>query len=321
VIVGHQLTEKDQMFSAGNKVPWHGLGRVVENVNTIEEGMQLANLDWRVTLKPLVLQETQKLVTHRAVVREDTNDVLGIVGPNWQPLQNIDSFKFFNSFLESGVATLETAGSLRGGEIVWVLAKIKDSECEIVKGDPLERYVLLSNGHNGLLAVRVGFTTVRVVCANTLNASHNSEASKLIRIKHTGQLQNNLDNVKSVMNVAQSEFIADIEKMKVLVKKGINKDDIKKYVKLTFFSNKTFDTDRKENKFNQMVNTIESLMETGLGSDIKSVKGTMWGLYNASTEYLSHHACRSVENRMQSLWFGQNNKLNERLLQVALEMV
>ena len=284
-------------FNSGffvKEAAWHQLGNVIQQAPSIEEGIKLAGLDWNVTLKDLVIKENQKAVTHRAVVREDTGATLGIVGPNWQPLQNIDSFKFFDQFIEAGQVELETAGALREGGVVWVLAKIKRSPVEIVKGDPLERYVLLSNGHNGMLAVRVGFTTVRVVCNNTLNIAHNSDASKLIRIKHSSRVQQNLENIKMVMDVAESEFLATVDQMRLLARKDINQQDIKDYVHISFFDGRPLDNTRTINNYNRMVNRMEQLIETGLGSDIKNVKGSVWSLYNAATEYLTHEACKTV---------------------------
>jgi phage/plasmid-like protein (TIGR03299 family) len=317
--MAHHITKTDQMFSV-KETPWHRLGKVVEQAPSISEGLQLANLDWTVKTVPLFTKENIQ-VTHKAVVREDTNHILGVVGPNWTPLQNKDAFNFFNDFIEQKVASLETAGSLRGGEIVWVLAKINIDPIEVVKNDPIERYILLSNGHNGLLAVRAGFTNIRVVCNNTLTIAHNSEESKLLRVKHTSNVKTNLDLIQTIMNVQQSQFVADIDKMRLLTKSDIVKKDIEKFVKMTFFKNKPVETERQIHNVNKMVLQLEDLIENGKGADIKNVKGTMWNLYNAATEYTTHLSSKTDESRLHSLWFGQNSKLNDLFLTTALEMV
>jgi len=58
--------------------------------------------------------------------------------------------------------------------------------------------------------VKVGFTPVRVVCNNTLCLAHDSEASKLLRVKHTSQIVENLASIRDIMDFARSEFHATI---------------------------------------------------------------------------------------------------------------
>ena len=94
--------------------------------------------------------------------------MLGIVGPRFAVLQNKDAFGWFQPFLDAKEAALHTAGSLRGGSRIWVLAKLNRDPLVIAAGDEVEKFILLSHGHDGRLAVRGGFTPIRVVCQNTL---------------------------------------------------------------------------------------------------------------------------------------------------------
>ena len=125
-----------------------------------------AGLDWQVETEPLFRGNGQE-VKAQASVRTSDNRVLGVVGPRWTPLQNKDAFKVFEPLVDSGDMTLHTAGSLRNGERVWVLCQLNLDNSEIVKGDEIAKFALLSNGHDGKLAVHLGFTPIRVVCANT----------------------------------------------------------------------------------------------------------------------------------------------------------
>jgi phage/plasmid-like protein (TIGR03299 family) len=141
-----------------------------------------AGLDWEVELVPLITADTQSQVAHRAVRRTSDARVLGVVGPRYAPLQNKDAFGWFQPFLDVREAALHTAGSLKSGSRIWVLAKLNRDPLVIAEGDTVEKFLLLSHGHDGSLAVRCGFTPVRVVCANTLAMAHGSDASKLIRM-------------------------------------------------------------------------------------------------------------------------------------------
>ena len=323
--MAHMIEEKDTMFSV-KQTPWHQLGVVLPAAPTIAEAIVAAGLDWEVELKTLKLADGTDTIglNHKAVVRKDTNASLGVVGPTWRPLQNKEAFGFFDSFIESGEVTLETAGSLRNNKTIWVLAKINNASGEVVKNDTIERYVLLSHAHDGTMAIRTGFTDVRVVCNNTLTASFNSQASKLIRVKHNSRIERNLDTVKKCMDLANSEFKANLELLKLLANKDINQNDVKKFVRAIWFDTTILEgtnvNQRALNNYNDRIRDMNRLMETGRGHDLPGVNGTLYGLYNAATEYLTHEASETVETRLNSLWFGENSRLNEKILRVSLEL-
>jgi phage/plasmid-like protein (TIGR03299 family) len=151
------------------ETPWHGLGTPLaeEDLYDWQRTSKKSGLDWEAELVPLLTADTQAKVEHQAVRRKSDNRILGVVGPRYTILQNKDAFKWFQPFLDAREAALHTAGSLQEGSRIWVLAKLNRSPLVIAAGDEIEKFVLLSHGHDGSLAVRVGFTPIRVVCANT----------------------------------------------------------------------------------------------------------------------------------------------------------
>lgn len=175
------------------------------------------------------------IVDRYAVCRKVDDSVLGIVGPDYTPLQNNEAFAWFHPFLDAGGVTIETAGSLKGGTIVWVLARIEAGELHVSEKDKIAHYVLLSNSHDGSLSVRVGFTPpVRVVCNNTLSLARESEASKLLRVKHTVRVIENLEYIREIMDLAHKEFYATVRQYQALRQKQISHDDLAKYVRVVF---------------------------------------------------------------------------------------
>tara|TARA_R100000951_G_scaffold101420_1_gene92998 strand:+ start:46808 stop:47827 length:1020 start_codon:yes stop_codon:yes gene_type:complete len=313
---------KANMFYKGD-VPWHKLGTFIEEDKnlTSEEAIVAAGLDWKVETKPLFLDDGTQAPSN-AVVREDTNAILGVVGQSYKPLQNKEAFDFFNPFIESGEASFETAGSLKDGKRIWALAKINSAPIQIAKGDDIEKYVLLSNGHDGTMAVRVGFTPIRVVCQNTLSMSHSKDVSQLIRLKHTANLQENLEKVREIMNIANQQFEATAEQYKFLANKTVSQADLAKYVKLVFIGDKYEEMEAMGLKpGNQILAKIIPLFEKGRGNDMASVKGTAWAAYNAVNEYLQYERGNDDETRLDKLWFGDSATLNQRALNVITKLV
>jgi phage/plasmid-like protein (TIGR03299 family) len=299
--------------------PWHGLGTKLaeEDLYDLARTCEKAGLNWDVELTPIVTADTQAKVEHKAVRRTSDNRILGVVGPRYTVLQNKDAFAWFQPFLNAREAALHTAGSLRQGSRVWVLAKLNREPLVVAPGDEVEKYLLLSHGHDGSLAVRVGFCPVRVVCSNTLALAHGSDASKLIRVRHSKSLLANLQNIREIVDAANAEFVATAEQYRLLARRDINQADLRKYVKRVL---KVEEQEEISTRTANVIERIVGLFETGRGNDLPTVRGTLWTAYNGVSEYLGYVRGRSQQTRLDSLWFGEAAGLNRHALQVALDM-
>lgn len=313
------INGKAQAFFVG-ETPWHKLGTVLEAPPTIEEGIRLAGLDWTVGLKPLQTMEGET-VDHRATYRRTDGKIFGVVGPAYTPLQNSEAFQWFQPLLDTGEVFLHTAGSLQEGRKVWMLAKINKPALEIADGDTVERFILLSNSHDGTRAVRVGFTPIRVVCANTLRMAHDAdmEANRLIKVLHTKNVLVALDRLREMMNVANASFEATADQYRKLARYHVSRADMKRYIKIVLGVENEDDAKLPAQTLNK-IRAILVLAEKGKGNDTQAVRGTLWAAYNGLTEYLGTEFGRNQENRMDALWFGQNATLSSKALEIALTM-
>ena len=299
--------------------PWHGLGTPLEEADLYDwqSACVKSGLNWDVELTPLVTADTLATVSHRGVRRKSDSRILGVVGPRYHCLQNRDAFKWFQPFLEAKEAALNTAGSLQEGSRIFVLAKMNRDPLVIAAGDEVEKFILLSHSHDGSLAVRVGFCPIRVVCSNTLALAHRSDASKLIRVKHSASMMENLANIREVMNVANSEFEATAEQYKLLARRSINQNDLQRYVKKVL---KVENQSKISTRTNNMIQEIIGLCESGKGNTMPSIKNTYWSSYNGVTEYLGYRRGNNENNRLNSLWYGDSANMNKHALETALSM-
>jgi len=309
--------EIETMMYVGKK-PWHGLGKAIPEGKklSVPEAITAAGLDWEVGMQKVYVnasydkKQYPALKDYMATYRKTDNKILGIVSEKYTPLQNKDAFHWFQPFLDANAATLATAGSLYEGRRIWVLAKIADCTAGIKGSDEVSQYILLSNSHDGSLAVRVGFTPIRVVCNNTLCMAHESKASKLLKVRHSSGLKANLELVRETMNIATQEFDATIKQYREMASKEITSVKLEKYVRKVFNIEKTGG--------DKLLPKIIYLFENGRGS--REAGKTYWGAYNAVNGYFNYFRGKTQENTLNSIWFGESAELNRKALNVALEM-
>ena len=216
----------ESMFST-RVTPWHGLGVIVSEAPSSLDAISLAGLDWKVEQKKIYLENGTEIKDAFANVRSSDGKPLGIVGNRYQIVQNSDAFSFTDTLLGEGVR-YETAGSLKDGKTIWLLAKLPD-KYEIL-GDKVDPYIVFTNTHDGSGAVKVAMTPVRVVCNNTLNMAMRS-AHRTWSARHTGDINNKLDNAKTTLQLADKyltetkNLFEDLYKVKmndILLQKVVN---------------------------------------------------------------------------------------------------
>jgi phage/plasmid-like protein (TIGR03299 family) len=322
--MAHEITNKDTMFSVGT-TPWHGLGTVLDSPPTVAEALRLAGLDWSVYTSPLHarLQTPEggffdSLVASRAVVRGDSHEVLGVVGAGYQPLQNTQALAWFDPWLASGKVTLETAGSLRGGRIVWALARIVSDPIVVNGDDVVNKYVLIAHGHDGTFAIRAGLTPIRVVCRNTLGfaLAAGDKSGSIFRLSHRSGV------VERMAEVAQAIGRMDerLNEQGDAYRKMAGTDVVGGDERMVAFMGAVYEQTTEAVRKGRRLDQVSELFASGQGQDLRGAHGTYWGLWNAVTEFETHHAGRTAEGRAHSTAFGTGRDVIRRGFDVALSM-
>ncbi len=316
-----------RMFSV-QKTPWHKLGVILPEAPTAEQAIMAAGLDWTVSKRQVYFQQKidgqmQVAKDQFAVVRDQDERHFGGAGNTWQPLQNAQAFSFFDPFIESGEASFETAGSLDQGKRIWVLAKIKRDPIEVVKGDTIDKYILLSNRHTAGYAVVGALTPIRVVCANTEAMALNT-TRKMFKSTHSQKMHERLAEVQVQISYADQAFEKTAEYYRAFARKQITQKELENFTNAVFGYADVVKKGREEAFKQKQHETIQRLFETGRGSDIKGVRGTVWGAYNTVTEFIQHEMGSKVtidDKRLETAWFGNGMNLNVHAFNVAKDMV
>lgn len=304
---------KAQMAYAGD-VPWHGLGTAVPADLTPEQMLDAAGLNWSVRKVPAFadINGTQVAVGHSALVRSMDDKILDVVSDDWNPVQNQEAFEFFNDFVAAGDMEMHTAGSLRDGQIVWGLAKVKES-FDLFKGDQIDSYLLFSNFHKYGHSTDVRFTPIRVVCNNTLTLSLNSRVENMAKISHRKVFD--ADNVKLMLGIAHDKLAQYKEMAGFLGSKRFNNESIVDYFTRIFPVTGSKDS-KKEVSRNAAL--AVDVLEQQPGAEY--AEGTWWQAFNTVTYMTDHLLGRNADNRLTSAWYGYNKGLKTKALELAVEM-
>src|SRR4051794_13263772 len=200
--MAHGITNADSMMSV-RRVPWHGLGVVLdERPQTLADALAAAGLTWTVAKEPLCRADGRVVAGHHATVRQDTDQVLGVVSDDYVVVQNHECFGFLANLLGSELV-FETAGSLWGGRQVFITAELP--EHITVGGDEVRPYVVLSAWHTGTGAIRAMTTPVRAVCANTVRAAL-QRARAGYRVAHVGDPTAQLHEARAVLGMTVNYY-------------------------------------------------------------------------------------------------------------------
>jgi len=299
-----------------NEVPWHGLGVKVDGDLTPQQMLEAAGLDWRVNTQPCftMIDDKRVKIGKQALIRDRDNKILDIISDDWKPMQNEDAFAFFNDFIAAGDMSMETAGSLKGGKIVWALAAVKES-FELFGGrDKVDAYLHFTNPHSYGQSIDVRFTPIRVVCNNTLTLSLRTQSKNLVKVNHRREFDPEL--VKETLGVAKNKLNAYKEMAEFLSTKRFTNESIVEYFTRVFPVASSKADPKKE--ISKSTKLAMEVIDTQPGAELG--EGTFWQAFNTVTYMTDHLIGRSPDTRLQSAWYGTNQNLKTKALELAMEM-
>ena len=295
----------ETMAYAG-ETPWHGLGVSVSNELTPAQMMQKAGVNWEVhEVESFVEFNGDRIPTgQKSLIRGSDSKLLTNVGADWKPVQNETAFDFFSEFVLSGDMEMHTAGSLRDGQYVWALAKVKES-FDVFGEDTVESFLLFSNPHVYGKSVDVRFTPIRVVCNNTLSMSLEGKAKNGVKVGHPAEF--NADSVKETLGLAHEKFAKYKEMAEFLGSRKVTAESLIQYYNTVFPNTSRTEMPKEVNQYEGLSRNAKlcyDALEVQPGAQFAA--GSWWQAFNSVTYITDHVQGRNSDNRLHSQWFGQN---------------
>lgn len=305
-----------------NEVPWHGLGKRVNDSLTTDDMLREAGLDWLVERRNMIIPQPEgsrefpiPVEGFAALVRDKDNAVLDVVGSRYVPTQNHEVFEFFREFVEAGSAKMDTAGSLMGGRYVWALASLGRS-FKINGNDEVGGYLLAASPHQQGKSLIFKFTAVRVVCNNTLSLALRSSGGQEWRMSHRRHFDEvAIEDAKEALGIANEQMTTFEANARKLHKMKLSEQDVIRVFARAHGVEDVSEVVKDFSLAGPKLQTTFEIYKRAPGAEL----GTGWGALNAITYYCDHVVGRGQDRRLTNAWLGKHAVLKERVLARLLD--
>lgn len=311
-------------FAAKGEKAWHGLGQYVSEAMTAEQAIKLGGLDYTVEKRPLFVpgQDGQyvEVPGYFSNVRVDNDAPLGVVKSRYRIVQNKDAFGFFDSIIDQGEAIFETAGALGKGERIFITAKLPEDM--LVKGERVEKYIMLTNSHDGSTTIIAGFTPIRVVCNNTLTAALKGGLDNKVSISHTASAESRLKEASRLMGIA-SRYMTEVNTIfEDMTTKRLSDIELKHFIE-TIMKRETKETDKDAStRMKNLIDEVYSFTVSHPTQTTEAAYRTLWGAYNGISGFYTHMKdYKTNDQRMKDLTYGYANEKIAKAFDLATTMI
>ncbi len=326
------------------ETPWHALGVNVASLQSARDMLTHASMDWPVVTEPVYMSDGNggyiAIPDKSVILRGDTRYPFDIASDHYNPIQNAQNADTLDAIIANG-ATVETMGAIDNGARCWALARIPKT-FEVVSGDTVDTYILLTWGHDGKHGVSGYLTGIRVVCANTLNMATSGKAG--FSVRHSKNAEVRMEDARQALGLVYKEIEDTAATFKRLAEVPMPDGDSRLYLEQVFpypagvsetaaqtlarlMGAPVGELEQTAREAMQRVDEVRDicnrLMGSGKGSDY--APGTLWNAYNAVTEYTDHvypvlQSGQVSATKQQAVLFGATAKVKARALDVAVSM-
>ncbi len=253
-----------------------------------------------------------------AIVRQDTEEIFAIMSDGYTPTQNSTCFDFFDAMVAAGEAVYHTAGSLKGGRRVWLLAKLPE-DLVLPNGDVIEKYIALVNSHDGSRAFTIQQTPTRIVCRNTMNVAMGGGEVQF-KAKHTSGIMNRVNDARDILGLTEAYYAMFMRGVDRLLDTPMTEGAMHEFSREVLGIDKGAKVEDIKEPATTALASLPVLFQAGQGNQGENA----WDAYNAVVEYVDHirpigrslktFQDRSVvvqDKRLDTAWFGTGKMLKQ----------
>ena len=254
----------------------------------LKEFLKEQDLDFTVSKTPCLanINATEVLKNRYITYRTDTNKLFDVVSNKYTIIQNRDALEFLEVLVDSGDIELNKAFLVNDGAKYMLQCKINNNLI-LKNGDAIQKYITIINSHEGSWNCSSMITPVRLVCQNQFTFFTSQKDSQRIKIRHTANYKDKLDQAQKVLGITDSLYSQLEEQLNELIDNKVPDKNVEKIFKRVFYSPKeikdeTSVSTRKENIYKGVLDFYKK----GIGQS--NIQGTAFGITQAISGYYTH---------------------------------
>lgn len=282
-------------------------------MSTAQEMIEKTSLNWTVRKENLVTESGLIVDKKIAIIREDTNKVLSVMGDGYEMFQNHQLMNLLYQISQSTGLQLHKSGSFDDGNLVYMQLKSDDLK---LGNDRVEGFITGINSFNGATSLAFGNSNVTISCTNTFFKAFRSVDSK---IRHTAGLQIRVDEILKNIDKLLLEEKQDFEKIKRMSETPMTPVMVDLVKKLLFQLNNTDRALSIEELSTRKQNQI-TRFDIDMGIELKSKSETAWGVFSSATRYTTHSASKNENKNQQNKMVGKTGVIERQIFNEIYQM-
>lgn len=260
---------------------WEAVGSNISAATSVEEALKISGLDYTVEKVPVFLEDGTPIPGAFCTKKEGTNDTFGVVGSQFEIIQNQEALSFVDNLVSEGL-TFVKAGE--NHKMLYLIGKLPSIE---VLGDEVTPYLIFQNSHNGSTTLKATIAPLRIVCQNQFNLTFRKAVNK-ISLRHTKSIKGRLHTAQQVL-LQNTEYLSEFQKQTLgLAQEKVSKKQVDTLLDGIFEIKPEFNPTqvrRMEEKRDRFLSAYQA-------DDNQNFLGTKWGLINAYTDFVTHKPLR-----------------------------
>ena len=260
---------------------WTNIGSNIRKASTVQEALELSGLNYTVEKVPVYLDNGLQVPGAFCTKREDSDITYGVVGSQFEIVQNIEGFDFINNMIPEGLKFLKAGENKK---FIYIIAQLPSID---VLGDEVAPHIIFQNSHSGSTTLKATIAPLRIVCENQFNITF-KKANNKISLRHTKSIKGRLHTAQEVL-IQSSEYLSEFQKSALLLaQKKVSKSQVDDLMDKIFYIKEEFtptQVRRVEEKRDKFLKAYQA-------EDNQNFIGTQWGLVNAYTDFVTHKELR-----------------------------
>lgn len=248
----------------------------------------------------------------KAIVREDTNQVLEVMGKDYFPYQNHELMELLYQVSNKTGLEVHRGGSFKDGARVYVQLKSEDLK---LGNDRIEGFLTGINSFDGSTSLAFGHSNVTISCQNKFFSAFRQVQNK---IRHTKSMSIRIDEICKRLDVVLEEE-QSIYRHIVELSETTFDDLMKERVTRKLFGIKPEINLNDQEAISTQTRNKMSKFYIDLNGEIQSKGDNLWGLFSGVTKYTTHSYTKN--DNTEAKMYGRIGQIEQEIFSNLVEMV